>query len=168
MLIWLDVETTGLDPEKDALLEIAAVQTDWNLTQVGEPFEAVLRFDGPVSEFIADMHGSNGLLETCEFHGVTLERCCSDLMSWLGKIEGKRILAGASVHFDRAFLKKNMPEAEEMFYHRHFDVSTLRQAFGEWANVESWPTDDRHRAMSDVRTSIQQAVICQQLLMRAT
>ena len=68
-LLWIDVETTGLDPDSDALLEIGMLYTDGGLHPIDAPLDLVLRWDGTPDDFIKGMHGSNGLLDACR-HGL--------------------------------------------------------------------------------------------------
>ena len=72
-LLWIDVETTGLDPDSDALLEIGMLYTDGGLHPIDAPLDLVLRWDGTPDDFIKGMHGPNGLLDACRGRGYTKE-----------------------------------------------------------------------------------------------
>ena len=172
-LLWLDMEMTGTNPSYDLILEVALSITDMDLNPVGVDYEAVVyqpqeAVDKRMGAFVRDMHTDNGLLAQVP-HGKSLKRVLEDL-DWIFSRHNvyaqydnpdwdKVTLAGASVHFDRAFLRQADPVMEQKLFHRHFDVSTLRTAVDGWNAVEQdWTSNgDEHRAMADVRTSIAQA-----------
>lgn len=144
--VWLDLETTGLDPEACGVLEIAAVTTDADLNILGEAFETLCWPRSCVWEAGAmALHVKSGLLDDL------LGQCVVDstaaawqrFASWL-PTSGKLTLAGKSVHFDRSFMP---PEIGAMFSHRHLDVSAIKMADPDF---KPYAIDGvAHRAMND-------------------
>jgi len=113
MIVWIDTETTGLDPHTGSLLEIAVVVTDDNFNELGAYSTNVLGADlANLDEFIVGMHTKSGLLdELNEGNGQTLEDVKSDLLVWLEQFGdlSRAPLGGSSVHFDRAWLQVHLP-----------------------------------------------------------
>lgn len=171
MLLWIDTETTGLDPTKGALLEVALVVTDNQLNEVAAS-EWVLPFDpesiGPggfdVDKFVIDMHTTNGLwVESARalahlgvpniIEGTILAEC----RKWTAHKSGP--ICGSTIAFDRAWLAQHMPAVAAHFTHRNFDVSVLGEMARIWA-PEVWdvrPKAEAHRALPDIRASIELA-----------
>lgn len=172
--VWIDVETTGLDPKKDELLELACIITDGDLHELNRwegIFWRPLGLYSRCDPFIRKMHGEPGLgcddtdqlFYTCEHSKLTYEKAQKDLVGLFiscGVIPGKAQLAGASVHFDRDFIKENLPHVEMFFSHRHFDTSTLTTAVDFWCKdfeIREPGTKPAHRAMLDIEESLQRA-----------
>lgn len=167
-LLWLDLETTGLDPDADMVLEVALVITDDNLTHLGVEYQAVVKQDmdavmARMDDYVRDMHTRNGLLaevpkgEDPLQVAADINAICNRNRLYKYQDRFPALLAGASVHFDRSFIKRFAPDVHRQLHHRHFDVSTLRHAFGMARRRMPWPNNDNHRAMGDVRDSIDQA-----------
>lgn len=174
MIVWADTETTGLDPEHGNLLEVALVVTDDDLEEVAarsvvvQPI-APLGLDSwreHLDPFILDMHSKSGLLDEI-FAGAGLLRheAAGDLIGWaLSRSAGfdlkKTPLAGSTVSFDRAWLKKHMPALESLFSHRSIDASSITELAARWAPAiydnrpKADPEKIAHRALPDVRESI--------------
>lgn len=157
--LWLDIETTGLDPETDFLLECAWIVTDADLVEV-ERGEMVLRvYDAPrfCDDFVREMHTKNGLL--AEVARIVADGFPADLGAALKAVIGrhewsdeKPILAGSTPHFDRGFLDYDLGDLG--LHHRHFDVSTLKMAFRDALGEEPAGTESIHRAMPDIEDSL--------------
>lgn len=160
-LVWIDVETTGLNPKKDLLLEVAMVITDRKLNVLEERscviFHDQLSIQARLTPVTWQMHTNNGLLQDVKhssFEMDAAEVLFLDLLQVTNVPVKKGILAGSSVHFDRAFLRENMPLLEAFFYHRMFDVSALKTAAQMW-RPELVPDQMKaHRAMDDIKESI--------------
>lgn len=167
---WLDLETSGLDPDKDAILEIAMIVTDRDFKALfvtslvlNGPFMlhgSQVSFDEfiarrPVNDFVRDMHTKNGLFEEVKKSGVDVgsaERALISELQELGVEKGQLYLAGNTIHFDRSFLRVHMPGFLNFLNYRQVDVSTLKILF-----QEKYPhpkQDSKHRAMDDVLASI--------------
>ena len=164
-LVWIDCEMTGLDLGADALVEVAALVTDSELTVIGggidlvvtPPAEALAQMD----PFVREMHTGSGLLEQLE-GGVALEEAERQLLEYLGAHcpEGTRPpLAGNSVGTDRAFLARDMPALDGHLHYRIVDVSSIKELARRWyprAYYNSPRKAGGHRALADIRESIQE------------
>jgi oligoribonuclease len=165
-LVFLDLETTGKDCRLHEILEVACVVTDDSFREL-DSFEVLLRapamhesMGGGLRNWTRearDMHERSGLLMACSQRGIS-ESDAEVLLRYFlkpHKAAGDLHLAGNSVHFDRGFLKKHWPQIEEMFHHRHLDVSSLRMLGERLTDVPKLDLGNKpHRAMSDVRHSI--------------
>lgn len=160
-LIWLDIETTGLNPEIDSILEIAAFEAEME-----RPFDAVKIYDTVLvwplasmaslvmDSFVRDMHTKNGLLEACARSNVTTNDAQTDLCRRLP--EKEYVLAGSSAHFDHSFIHKHMPILNARFSHRHYDVSAVK-LFAQSLGMKPFPKAGAHRAAADCLESIAHA-----------
>jgi oligoribonuclease len=161
-LIWLDLEMTGLDPDKDRIIEIATLVTDTRLEPLAEgPVIAVYQ----PQEVLAGMddwnlrhHGGSGLLDrvrasTWDEAGAE-QATLAFLSAWVGP--GKSPMCGNSICQDRRFLARGMPRLEAYFHYRNLDVSTLKILAQRWAPglAEAFMKDARHQAMDDIKESI--------------
>lgn len=160
-LLWLDLETTGLDPQHDSILEIAVARAPIN-----DPFNyvqllnRVAKHSGYwLSDFIRDMHTKNGLLKECRTGDslLDIEEVLLDFIPMLPKND-RPVLAGSSIHFDQAFIKFHMPELYSRLSHRLYDVSSVR-LFAESLGAPDFrgEGDSTHRAMSDIIDSVELA-----------
>lgn len=168
-LLWLDVETTGLDPEKDDLLQVGMaitganlsirVQQEWPIHRaVGKPF------GDPVA---AEMHQKTGLTRLAAEFGKPVGEAQKEIARWLlAYCSGTAHIAGNSVHFDRAFIKAKMPGLLDDLHHRLLDVSSLRLAaeisgFGRYVKPEP-----AHTALADIQQSIEELKHWQRVFLR--
>lgn len=137
LLLWVDVETTGLDPSHGAILEIGMRWTDTGLDRLDGGFSTPVAYAGPVDGFIERMHGPNGLLTACARPGApTPDEAARLARAYVESrlSDGVRVLAaGASVRFDRDWLDALMPGVLEGVHHRSLDVSALDEAARMWA-----------------------------------
>jgi oligoribonuclease len=159
-LLWLDLETTGLDPENDAILAIGAVFTDAHLVCLADSVEIVLAPTSAqlagMSDFVTKMHMKSGLLLDCQSpSAVTFEKAYQEILDYVTSYAGDRnttYLAGSSVHFDRSFLAEQMPLVLTHVSHRHVDVSTLDIVAKSWGEEIS-VREAEHTPLSDLDRS---------------
>lgn len=165
MLIWMDLEMTGLDPERHVIVEIATLVTDDDLNIIAEgpdlvihqPDEALAEMD----DFVTNMHITSGLLDLIKSSTVSHHDAMQQTLDFikLHSPEPMKIpLCGNSIRTDRAFLTKYMPEIENWLHYRCVDVSTVKELVKRWnpglehARPKSEGTT--HRAMDDIRDSV--------------
>lgn len=166
-IVWLDLETGGLRPDVNGILECAAILTDGDLKEVSR-FHRLVRsgMSMPIDDFVREMHTKSGLIsELSHKPTVTHGELDADLLSWMegfGCIKRKTQLGGSSVHFDFGFLGSLVRESYEMFSHRLVDVSayrTVRNALIHRDLEIGFPNKNNapHRAMRDVEHSLESA-----------
>jgi oligoribonuclease len=161
-LVWLDCEMTGLDPERDRIIEIAVVVTGPHL----EP-----RIEGPVlavhqSEAQLDLmdawnkgtHGKSGLTERVRASTVTEAQAEQQVLDFISRYVPRQgsPMCGNSIGQDRRFLVKYMPKLEAWFHYRNLDVSTLKELSRRWRPevYASFRKRQMHTALADVHESI--------------
>ncbi|WP_370645948.1 oligoribonuclease [Brachybacterium sp. ACRRE] len=164
-IVWVDCEMTGLDKEKDALVEIAVLVTDGDLNILGEGVDVVVRPPAEALEqmgdFVRTMHTNSGLLEELDA-GITLEAAQEQCLAYVREHcpeAGKAPLAGNSVGTDRVFLDKDVPEFAAWLSYRTIDVSSLKELAKRWFPRVFYNTPAKHgghRALADIRESIQE------------
>jgi oligoribonuclease len=156
---------TGLDLEKDALIEVAALVTDFELNVLGEGVDLVVRPPqeslDQMDDFVRDMHTTSGLLEVLA-EGISLDDAEQQVLSYVREHcpEGSRPpLAGNTVATDRAFLARDMPELESFLHYRNVDVSSIKELSRHWyprAYFNSPAKTGGHRALADIQESIEE------------
>jgi oligoribonuclease len=162
-MVWIDCEMTGLSPEKDVLIEVAALVTDSELNVLGEGVEVVIRPDlealAGMEKVVRDMHTASGLLAELE-DGIAVEtaekKVLEYVQAWVPEA-GVAPLAGNSVHADRAFLRVGMPTLTQHLHYRIVDVSTLKELASRWypeVKTSAPQKTGNHRAMGDILDSI--------------
>jgi len=161
-LIWIDLEMTGLNPEKDHIIEIGTIVTDSNLNVLAEgPEFAIHQPDqllNGMDEWNTTHHNQSGLVKRVKESCITEEMAETRTIEFLKQYvpEGKSPICGNSVWQDRRFLAKYMPRLEQYFHYRMIDVSTLKELALRWAPkvYDSVQKESRHLAMDDIRDSI--------------
>ena len=163
-LVWLDCEMSGLDPEKEHLLEIAVVVTSADLS---------VRVEGPVfvihqSDAVLDAmdswnkgtHGRSGLIDKVKTSTVDEAEAEKQLIEFIGRYIPKQgsPMCGNTIGQDRRFLVKYMPKLEAYFHYRNLDVSTLKELAKRWkpAAYNSFKKEQAHTALADVHESIEE------------
>ncbi|RZN59377.1 oligoribonuclease [Avibacterium paragallinarum] len=161
-LIWIDLEMTGLDPEKERIIEIATIVTDKDLNILAEgPVLAIHQPDSllaKMSDWCQKTHRENGLIERVKQSKLN-ERAAElqtldFLKKWVPK--GASPICGNSVAQDKRFLFKYMPDLAEYFHYRHLDVSTLKELASRWNPeiLNNFSKKNTHLALDDIRKSI--------------
>ncbi len=164
-LVWIDCEMTGLDLGRDALIEVAALVTDFELNVLGEGIDLVVRPPqealDQMDDFVRNMHTVSGLLEVLP-QGITLEDAEQQVLGYIREHcpEGSRPpLAGNTVATDRAFLARDMPDLESFLHYRIVDVSSIKELSRRWfprAYYSAPPKTGNHRALADIQESIEE------------
>jgi oligoribonuclease len=158
-MVWLDIETTGTDPTESgaAILELGITVTDLLLEKKAEK-SWVVNFDrrdlAAVSDWSIQQHYASGLLPACFTSQLTLAKVEAEAQTWLRAAvhftSNSVPMCGASIHFDRSWLKLHMPLLEKVFYYGNFDVSTIEKiARWWWPNLPPWEDKEIHRALPD-------------------
>lgn len=161
-LIWIDLEMTGLDPERDRIIEIATLVTDEHLNILAEgPVMAVHQSDEQLAlmdEWNVRTHTGSGLVERVKasaFDDRAAELATiAFLQKWVP--QGKSPICGNSIGQDRRFLFKYMPELEAYFHYRYLDVSTLKELARRWKPdiLPGFKKQNTHQALDDIRESV--------------
>jgi oligoribonuclease len=166
-LVWIDCEMTGLDLEKDALIEVAVLVTDAELNVLGEGVDVVIAppaaelpalLDGMV-EVVREMHTSSGLLAELS-GGVPMAEAERRVLEYVRQHvpdPGRAQLAGNTVGTDRGFLARDMPTLEAHLHYRIVDVSSIKELARRWyprAYFNAPKKTGNHRALGDIRDSI--------------
>lgn len=164
-LVWIDCEMTGLDLRRDALIEVAALVTDAELTVLGDGVDVVIKPPQPTVDQMDDvvraMHTASGLLAELD-RGVSLGEAEDLVLSYVRQFVAeprKAPLAGNSVATDRGFLARDMPTLEGHLHYRMVDVSSIKELAKRWyprAYFNSPGKTGNHRALADIRESIQE------------
>ena len=160
--MWIDLEMTGLDPERDVIIEIATIVTDGDLNIIAEgPVMAVHQPDillDAMDEWNTRTHGNSGLTQRVRDSQYDTRAAELETLAFLREHvkEGTSPLCGNSIHQDRRFLVKYMPELESYFHYRNLDVSTLKELAKRWKPevVSSFNKKGSHQALDDIRESI--------------
>lgn len=161
-LIWIDLEMTGLNPDKDLIIEIATIVTDKDLNTLAEgPVIAVHQSNealAAMDEWCTNQHGKSGLtqrVQESDISAIEAEQATIEfLRAWVP--EGKSPICGNSICQDRRFLARWMPELESYFHYRNLDVSSLKILAQLWKPdvTDSLKKGGAHLALDDIRDSI--------------
>jgi oligoribonuclease len=164
-LVWVDCEMTGLDLSADALVEVAVLVTDADLEVLGEGVDLVIRPPdralAQMSEVVRSMHTSSGLLEALA-DGISLDEARDQILSYIKTYvpeAGKAPLAGNTVHMDRLFLARDLPEVEAHLHYRNVDVSSIKELARRWFPRVYFAAPVKignHRALGDIQDSIEE------------
>ena len=164
--MWIDCEMTGLELGSDALIEVACLVTDGELTVLGEGVDVVIHAEDAVLagmvDVVTQMHASSGLTESVRASTVTLreaeEQVLRYVREWVPE-RGKAPLCGNSIGTDRGFLARDMPELDGWLHYRMVDVRSVKELARRWypkAYFASPKKDGGHRALADIRESVRE------------
>jgi oligoribonuclease len=157
-LVWIDCEMTGLDLRADALIEVAALVTDFDLNVVIKPEPAALE---QMVDFVREMHTSSGLLELLE-EGIPMADAEQQVLDYIREHcedDSRPPLAGNTVATDRAFLARDMPSLEAFLHYRIVDVSSIKELARRWFPKAYYQAPEKrgnHRALADIQESIEE------------
>lgn len=164
-LVWIDCEMTGLDLGADALIEVAALVTDFELNVLGEGVDVIIKPPAEaldqMIEFVRNMHTTSGLLEELA-DGVTLDEAQDQVMTYIREhcpADSRPPLAGNTVGTDRGFLARDMPTLDAFLHYRIIDVSSIKELSKRWfprAYFAAPAKRGNHRALADIQESIEE------------
>lgn len=161
-LIWIDLEMTGLDPDKDVIIEIATIVTDSQLNVLAEgPAIAVKQPDAlldGMDEWNTRQHNQSGLVQRVKDSVISARQAEQMTLEFVAEWvpAGRSPMCGNSICQDRRFLYRGMPTLEQFFHYRNLDVSTLKELAARWAPAvrDGFQKESSHLAMDDIRDSI--------------
>ncbi|WP_148254571.1 oligoribonuclease [Aidingimonas lacisalsi] len=162
LLVWIDLEMTGLDPERERIIEVATLITDNHLNLIAEgPVIAVHQPDAlldGMDSWNRKTHGESGLIERVKESATDTadaERLTLDFLKTHVK-PGSSPVCGNSVHQDRRFLEREMPNLLTFFHYRNLDVSTVKELARRWnpSALKGFEKRNAHQALDDIRESV--------------
>jgi len=160
-LIWMDLEMTGLEPERDTILEIATVVTDGALNILETGPELVIHQDeatlAAMDGWCQEHHGASGLIDRVRNSTVSMADAEAQTLAFVQRYADKRAapLCGNSIHQDRRFLVCYMPQLNDWLHYRNIDVSTVKELVSRWYGGDMVPKKaEAHRALGDIEESI--------------
>lgn len=176
MLVWMDLEMTGLDVETDQILEVATLITDDRLTIVAEADPLVLSCPESSLEamipVVREMHDKSGLTANVRRSNLTIEQAERQTLAFIREYvpdQGASPLCGNSIGYDRRFIAKYMPTVDKHLHYRCIDVTTITCLASLWAKQifeAEPPRSERHRALDDIRESVAQLRYYSQYMFR--
>lgn len=160
-LLWVDLEMTGLSPEKDKILEVAAIATDWDMNEI-DSFTAIVKVDEKlmrermVGEFWEKNKESYDALFAQNVKGKSAAEVEKELLAFVENNFGDAVyLAGNSIHQDQKFIEREWPKLNAKLHYRQLDVSSWKIYF-ENALHRKFMKPENHRALDDIRGSIEE------------
>ena len=161
-LVWLDCEMTGLDPEKERLIEIAIIVTGPQLTpRIEGPVLAIHQSDDileKMDKWNKGTHGKSGLIDKVKASAITDADAEAQMIAFIAQYVSKGVspLCGNTISQDRRFLVKYMPKLEAYFHYRNIDVSTFKELAKRWRPevYSAFKKQQKHTALADVHESI--------------
>ena len=166
VLVWLDMEMTGLDPATERIIEIATILTDGQLNEIAVGPDLVIHQDDAVLAAMDDWntkhHGASGLTQRVRESTISDDDADAQTVAFIqAHVPAKErpVLAGNSIHQDRRFIRRYMPLLEKRLHYRMVDVSTIKELARRWfpqAIAKQPQKRDTHRALDDIRESIEE------------
>ena len=164
VLVWMDMEMTGLEPERERIIEIATIITDGDLNIIAEGPELVVHQDDAVlaamDEWNRTHHGGSGLTARVKTSTIDDKEAEAQTLAFINAhvpAKVRPVLAGNSIHQDRRFIRAYMPALDARLHYRMVDVSTIKELGRRWfpGRLTQRPAKkESHRALDDVRESI--------------
>ncbi|MBT4982882.1 MAG: oligoribonuclease [Euryarchaeota archaeon] len=162
-MVWVDLEMTGLNLDSESIIEIATIVTDGelNITAMGPNLAIKVSEEllGNMDEWNTTHHTASGLVDRIRSEGVSLEEAIKQTCAFLKENidTGASPLCGNSIHTDRAFLAKEMPEILDLLHYRIVDVSSIKELSNRWyPNNPRYDKKEAHRALDDIIESIEE------------
>jgi oligoribonuclease len=166
VLVWLDMEMTGLDPERERIIEVATIITDGQLVEVATGPELVIRQPDEILAAMDDWnkshHGASGLIDRVKASTILDGDAEARTIAFINQhvsTKERPVLAGNSIHQDRRFIRRYMPALEKRLHYRMVDVSTIKELARRWypqVVAKQPPKNETHRALDDIRESIEE------------
>src|SRR4051812_433892 len=163
-LVWIDLEMTGLEPNKDVIVEIACLVTDDQLELVDDGIDVVVHQPPDVldrmDDFVRTMHTKSGLLKEIDASTIDLAAAGAQVLDYIRTYvpaKGTTPLCGNSIGTDRRFLAEHLREIDDYLHYRSIDVSSLKELCRRWYPVaykNKPPKTEQHRALDDIRESV--------------
>ncbi|WP_136248763.1 oligoribonuclease [Halomonas borealis] len=173
-LVWIDLEMTGLDPNRERIIEVATLVTDAELNVVAEgPVIAVHQPDAlleQMDDWNQQTHGASGLVARIKASTVDTASAERETLAFLHEhvAPGSSPMCGNSIHQDRRFLEREMPELLAFFHYRNLDVSTVKELAKRWnpGALVGFSKRNAHLAMDDIKESIAELAHYRQTFLR--
>jgi oligoribonuclease len=167
VLVWLDMEMTGLDPDKERIIEMATILTDGNLVEIAAGPDLVIHQPDEVLAAMDDWnkshHGTSGLVDRVKASTITDGDAEAQTLAFINahftSPKDRPVLAGNSIHQDRRFIHRYMPRLDTRLHYRMVDVSTVKELARRWfpqITAKQQKKKDTHRALDDIRESIEE------------
>jgi oligoribonuclease len=163
-LVWIDCEMTGLDPQRNVMVEIAVIVTDAELTPLDEGLDIVIAATPSqlvaMDQVVREMHTSSGLLDAIRHAATTVEQAEELVMEYLERYipePRKAPLCGNTIATDRAFIARYMPRLDAHLHYRMIDVSSIKELARRWyprSYYNAPAKNGGHRALADIKESI--------------
>ncbi|MCP1316928.1 oligoribonuclease [Halomonas sp. 707B3] len=162
LLVWIDLEMTGLEPDKERIIEVATLITDAQLNIVAEgPVIAVKQPDSLLAgmdDWNQKTHGESGLVARVKASTIETQEAERQTLDFLRQyvVAGSSPMCGNSIHQDRRFLEREMPDLWAFFHYRNLDVSTVKELAKRWnpGALVGFKKQNAHLAMDDIKESI--------------
>ena len=166
VLVWLDMEMTGLDAERERIIEMATILTDGHLTEIAVGPDLVIHQPDEILAAMDDWntkhHGGSGLVERVKASTISVADAEAQTIAFINEhvsAKERPVLAGNSIHQDRRFIRRYMPSLEKRLHYRMVDVSTIKELGRRWYPqlIAKQPVkNESHRALDDIRESIEE------------
>ena len=171
-LVWMDLEMTGLDPDKDAIIEIATIITDSDLNVVAEGPEIAIHQEPErfalMDDWNKEQHTKSGLWQKVLNSKISISEAEAETLAFIKRFVGPKEspLCGNSIWQDRRFIYKHMPLVDAYLHYRMIDVSTVKELSRRWYGENGKFTKDKglHRALEDIRESVEELKFYRQKL----